>query len=69
MDTRSISSGNYIEAIGDALGKSKNIVVVITRGYFVTYCRIQFLQAVFQLTQESLDEQPKICLSTQDSLV
>ena len=34
MDTRSISSGNYIEAIGDALDKSKNIVVVITRGCF-----------------------------------
>lgn len=34
MDTRSITSGNYIESILDALDKSGNVVVIITRGCF-----------------------------------
>ena len=34
MDTRSITSGNYIESIIDALDKSGNVVVIITKGCF-----------------------------------
>lgn len=34
MDTRSISSGNYIDSILDALDKSGNMVVIITKGCF-----------------------------------
>ena len=34
MDTRSISSGNYIESILDAMDKSGNVVVIITKGCF-----------------------------------
>lgn len=34
MDTRNITSGNYIESIIDALDKSGNVVVIITKGCF-----------------------------------
>ena len=34
MDTRSICSGNYIDSILDALDKSGNMVVIITKGCF-----------------------------------
>lgn len=34
MDTRNISSGNYINSILDALDKSGNLVVIITKGCF-----------------------------------
>ena len=34
MDTRNITSGNYIESILDAFDKSGNVVVIITRGCF-----------------------------------
>lgn len=34
MDTRSISSGNYIESILNAIDQSENIVIIITKGCF-----------------------------------